>query len=430
MLDGIGENRVKYKNYGHVSEHILNDTDCNRSEDTFVNNQNCNTVVSNVVCLFNDLGNRILRIFDAFSPLLSFTKNLSATENSSSAESNKQLIENFSSLLQTTNQNIQSSRLISNESQNALNELTSIVSNLQQSNNNIDLGKIISNWRTTRDAQQLLHMAEYLENGRCASLNETQLRELRGAFIRGFRTLARAIQDAEERGEHSACEHLCSAAEPLVSGLERAHEASQRAASRLTHEDRRFMGEQLQESGDLVHEGITNGVFDRLDHSVVNELRDWANYVYDFVKDFFEWIEKEREKDEKAEKEEQCERRHKEQEQINILHALHKRAENAKFRFRSLMKKAIIEALAALQEARIALYKTVANHMRHNNMEIERAKKEYGKSLCAEYLYKKEADKENYFEYTEREIINNLPPSSVCEHESSLSGLLNLDSHC
>lgn len=435
MLSRIPEQRVGVRTEYNSGLSFCSVNESNASEeDEFINPanpepaQNRAEISNSFIRIFNNFRERFYGIFDMFSPLLSFTKNLIGENDTTQPQNNEQLIKNFSGLLQSTRDRVTSQHLISRESQRALNELTSAVSHLQQNNNNIDLGSIIVQWRTTRNAQHLLQMAAHLEGGRCVSLNETQLRELRGAFIRGLRSLASAIKDAEERGEVHASEHLHNAANPLVSGVERAHEASQREDTGLTYDDRRFMGERLQESSEQVKEGVRNGVFNGLDDSIVHELDNWTNYIYDFITDFFEELEKEKEEDEeKAEKEKQCEQRHEEQKEIRFLHALHKSAEIKKLFFQSIMKKAILEANIAWRIVRNELNNIIVNHSRCKR-ETERAKREDNYSLGAEYLYKKEAGRESYFESSEQNLTENLPSALVCEHESS-SGFI-FDVHC
>ena len=406
--------------FDSLIENKYSSDSCEHEEDEFISSdsvQSGSEISNGISGIFNNFCERLSGIFNVFSPLLSFIKNLSDSQN---------VINNFNNLLQSAEQNVNGQGLLSRESKQALDELTSTVSQLQQNNNNVNLGNIIAQWRATGNAQHLLQMAEHIEGGRCVSLNESELKELREAFISGLRSLARAIRDAEEKGESHALEHLHDAANPLVSGVERAHQASQREETRLTYEDRRFMEERLQESCDCVDEGMRNGVFNGLDRSVLNELNSWTNYVYDFLIDFFERIEKEREEEEKAEKEEQCKKRCEEKEEIRFLHALHKEAENKKLRFLSLMKQAIREANFALGIARAESNNVVVNHARHN-MEIDRARREYGNSLCAEDMYKKQAGLESYFEGSEQDIVEALPPSSVC-NESPIGFIF--DVHC
>ncbi len=433
MLNHISH-RYTTEFFDNNSEYHLNDTvsdsacNCITHEDEFISSdsvQSGSEISNSVTELFNNFCERLSKIFDLFSPLLSFTKNLTGENGTSQPQDSRQLIENFNNLLQSTKGGVTGQHLISRESQEALDELASTVSQLQQNNNNVNLGNIIAQWRETKNAQHLFDMANHIQSGRCVSLNEQQ--ELKEAFVKGLQTLAKAISDAEEKGELHALKHLHNAANPLVSGIERVHEASQKEETRLTYEDRRFMGERLQESCHYVDEGIRGGVFNGLDHSVLNELNSWTNYVYNFLTEFFERIEKEREEEEKAEKEEQCKKRHEEKEEIRFLHALHKEAENKKLRFLSLMKKAIMEAKSAFGIARAELNNIVVNRARHN-MAIDRAEREHHNSLNAEDMYKKQAGLEAYFEGSEQDMIEALPPPSVCEHESPFGFIF--DVHC
>ena len=428
MLRGISQNSFecyisRHRNTAGEGQNPEG-TDLSGAEDEFVspesNEVSDESTTSSITNLISSLANRMTDIFNIFSPLLSFIKNLTGG-------SKEEVIQNFSNLLRNTEENISRQNLLSEQSRQAIHELSSVVSNLHNHHENINLGQIIAQWRDTRDAQHLLQAAEHLERGRCVSLNESELRELRESFIRGLRTLSRAIRDAENRGEHHAAEHLRSAADPLMAGVERAHETSQREDSRLTTDEKQFMGERLQESCECINEGTRNGVFNRLDQSIVHELNDWTNYVYDFLKDFFEWIDKQREEDEKAKKEEQCKKRCEEQERIRILHALHKRAENKKLMFLSHMKKAMMEAYIALKHAQAELNKIIVNRAKYHR-ENEIARKECNNSLYAENMYKKEANRENSFEYEEQRIISELPPASVCEHEFPLGFIF--DVHC
>ncbi len=434
MLNKIGQHLVEYSTNNDITSVSTEEEDCECNdsyhEDEFVNSNHAdinsspqnNSEISNlIVGFFSNFSERISQIFSAFTPLLSFLKDLSGTQ------SNEQLIQNFSNLLQSTNENVNGRNLMSRESREALNGLNTVVSHLQQSNSNINLSQIISQWRSTGDAQNLLHMAEQLERGGCTSLNESEARELRESFIRGLRTLARAIRNAEELGESYALEHLQNAANPLVDGVERAHEVSQQGDGRLTHEDRRFMGERLQECCEHVDEGRRNGIFNGLDNSVVDELNRWTDFVYDFLKDFFERLEEEREEDEKAQKEKQCQERCEEQEQIRVLHSLHKRAEKEKFKFRSLMNEAMREAFIALRAARAELNNVFINRAKHNR-EIEIARKEQNNFLYAENLYKRQSGLESYYKSFEQQLTYDLPPASVCEHESPFG--FNLDICC
>ncbi len=430
--DCLGEfnlNNSPGANRTHHRTVDTSETDENTDEfignEPIVNNPQDITNESFLSSILSNIGSRINEVFTSFTPLLSFVKNISSNNNSSQ-ENNEQLIDNFSNLLRATNENVAHKNLLSNESRNALNNLTSVVSHLNE-NDNVNLRSIIGAWRRSPQAQHLLQMAEHLESNRCTSLNTNEVRELREAFIRGLRTLAEAIRDAEERGEHHALEHLHNAANPLVDGVERADEASRRDNPHLTCEDKRFMGERLQESCHQIDEGVRNGVFNGLDHFVVHRLTSWTNYVYDMIKNFFEEIEEERKEEEKAEKEKQCEIRCEEQKEINILHALHKTAENKKFIFLSLMKKAMMEASITLKAARAALNNPVINYAKHYR-EIERARREEHRSLCDENDYKRYASNENYYQNLEEDICYQLPPSSVCEDE--FSSFPNIDTHC
>ena len=407
--------------------------DCDKDKFVSCNNHNSfngqeipeGSIVSDLI---SGIGSGLTGIFETFSPLASFVKGVYETGSALVFGTNGQLIGNLSNILQATEQNVDRGNLISHESREALGELATVVSQLQQNNNNVDLGRVITNWRNTRDAQYLLHMADHIEGGNCTSLNEAQLGELREAFIRGLRTLARAIRDAEERGESNALQHLHRAADPLVSGVERAYEAGRRSENgRLTCEDRRFMGERLQESCDCVDEGIRSGVFGGLDHSVLHELNNLTIYILDLLKDFFEEIEKEREEEEKAEKKRQCEERHYEEEQVRIFHELHKRAENKKNMFLSLMKKAMMEAFIASGIVKAELNNNVFNRARYIRA-VEMARREYHRSFCSEDMYKRQASLEASFESSEQDLIESMPPASVCENESSLGFIF--DTHC
>ena len=429
MLNGVSQKGFEHLTGNHT--HTVNGGDGNQyvalsgNGDEYISheddNEASNELTQNIT---ENLGEQLtLSIISAlggiFSPLLSFIKNLSDSQN---------IINNFSSLLQSAEQNVNGQGLLSRESKQALDELSNVVSTLQNNHSGtVDLGAIIARWRESGDAQHLLHMAEHLERGECISLNENELRELREVFIRGLRILARAIRDAENRGESYALEHLHDAADPLVCGVERAHQACHRENTRLTYEDRRFMGERLQECCDHVNEGIQNGVFSGLEHAVVDELNDWISYMYDFLRDFFEEIEEEREEEEKVEKEKQCKKRCEEKEEIRFLHALHKRAENEKLRFLSFMKKARMEANIAFAIARAELNNPVGNRARYNR-EIERANREYNRSLSAENSYGKYASSESLYEGMEEGIYSQLPPPSVCEPEFP-SYSFNLDYH-
>lgn len=429
MLGGISQNGFEYYISRHRSttgerQNPDSAADLSGAEDELVGHENNEagneSTTSSITNLISSLTNRITDIFNIFSPLLSFIKNLTGGNK-------EEAIQNFSNLLRNTEENINRQNLLSEQSRQAIRELSSVVSNLHNHHENINLGQIIARWRETRDAQHLLQAAEHLERGRCVSLNESELKELRESFIRGLRTLSRAIRDAESRGEHHAAEHLRSAADPLMTGVERAHEASQREDSRLTTDDKQFMGERLQESCECVDEGIRNGVFNGLDQSVVHELNDWTNYVYDFLKDFFEWIDRQREEEEKAEKKRQCKERCEKQEEIKILHALHKRAEDKKLIFLARMKRAMMEAYIALRGAQAALNRISPNRAKYHG-EIETAKKEHNNSLYAENMYKKEAKREGSFEREEQIVTSDLPPASVCEHEFPLGFIF--DVHC
>lgn len=355
------------------------------------------TSLNGIISTICNIGSSLCELGSVFSPVVSFVKNLF-----SGTQSNEQIVEGFNSLLHEAGQ--RSEGLLSSESRTALAELTSVVEELQEDNSNVNLGDIIARWRETRDAQHLLQIAERLESGGCESLNAEEVRELRNSFISGLRTLTRAIRDAESRDATQALEHLHSAADSLVSGVERAHEACQRENPRLTWDDRTFMRERLQESCDYIHHGMEDGSFDLLEHSICDELSSWADCILDYIVRTEEEEEREREEEERRD---ECEERCRQESLREYLHVLHKRAEQKKLFYRSLMRRA--EQDLAIERARAR-----SQEIRTNRLLFEMLNN-HGRVQAAESLSRLYAGQELGLIIDEAIISESMLPASVCD---------------
>ena len=77
--------------------------------------------------------------------------------------------------------------------------------------------------------------------------------------------------------------------------------------------------------------------------------------------------------------------------------------------------------------ARNELNNTVVNYAKHDR-EIERARKEDSHCLGDENDYRRYASNESYYKSVENDLCDQLPPSSVCEPETT--SFLDIDTHC
>ncbi len=415
------KNPNNFKNTDSEEDKFISSTN-NNPDSICTQNKSAGSCVNHAVELFDNFCERLSGIAGAFSPLLLFAKNLAANNDSSQPQDNGQLIGNFGSLLQSTGVNVAGKHLVSRESQEALDEPAS-VSQLPQNNNNVNLTIIIVQWRDTRDAQCLLHMAHCIECGECVSLNESELMELRESFIRGLRALAAAIRDAEERGEYHALLYLHDTAEPLVCGVERAHEASQRECTKLTIEDRRFIAEQLQESCNYLERGICNGVFYGLCYSVFNELCNWTSCVYDFLKEFWQQLEKEEKERQEEARREECEERHRLEAKRQYLHAMYKREESKKLMYRALMKRAEMEMLFAMTDIRRSIVNKKNPSFDLCNLMIAQHR-----FNLAGVMSRIASNSENALIQEENRVEDSMPPESVCDF--STSPVFDFNVHC
>lgn len=424
MVGEISENKTCPMQLAKVTQREAGTTNtnlaCTHREDEYISTASNNSESSNqslfstTVSLFSDIGCKISRAFDILSPILDFTKNFSQSNNNVQQEDKERLVKDFSELLNGAKENL--GGLISNESKNALDKLAEVVSEAQNGNTNVDLGSIIARWRETRDAQLLIRMAEHLENGNCSSLNESQARELRQALVRSLRTLSRAIENAEERGEQQALSHLHSAANPIVDSVERAHEASQRDNTSLTLEDRGFIGERLSQSHHIIDEGLRTGVFNNLDCSIIQDLIEWNDLILKFLHDFIEEVEKARKREEEIA---QCEKRHEMERKAEDLHIRHIRAENEKIFYRTLKRKAEQEILILkmLARARGRNINMTTEHIRYHS---------------AESMEQSMANRETALINEEYEVDASMPSAEACSSEyiNGFTPSSDFDVHC
>ncbi len=361
----------------------------------------------------DSLANKLSNIF---SPFISFIQSFDLTSQNINNENKEQVANQISDMFDNLEETIEKdkclNKTLSKESKESLKEFFAEVSHITDKENleHLDLAKLVERWKTDKNYQTLLQMAELIKNGQ--GNVSFQRPELREAFIRALNSLGNSLKEELKNPNQTTREHLHQAADSTIDAL---HPIIKRGGDNdLTLAERRHVCERLKDTHK--HIQAVTGDPELASHtgSALEGLYSFTSWLESFIENWNAELEEEEETKQEALCKERCEK----EEESDKMHAIHKRAEQKRKEFYALMK----EAKAKLNNL-LETFKQENQHIINKNIHNQSTNLDY-------YLnkYRTEASTEDHYLNQERGIESSLPPASVCDNDPIND--ICFDTHC
>ena len=356
------------------------------------------------------------KLSNVFSPFISFIQSFDLTSEKIDDKNKEQVAKQISNMFDNLEETIEKdkclNKTLSKESKESLKEFFAEVSHITDKENleHVDLARLIERWKTDKNYQTLLQMAELIRNGQ--GNVSFQRPELREAFIRALNSLGNSLKEELKNPNQSTREQLHQAADSTIDAL---HPIVQRGGDHdLTPTERKHVCERLKNTHKHIQAITDDPELAAHTGSALEELYSFTSWLESFIESWNTELEEEEEAKQEALCKERCER----EEESNKMHAIHKKAEQKRKEFYAFMKDAKAK-LTNLLEALKQGNQDIINKNIHNQ------------SSNLDYYsnkYKTEASTEDHYLNQERSIEDSLPSASACDNDPIND--ICFDTHC
>ena len=330
-----------------------------------------------------------------FSPFVTFINSFSNTiqnlTNTDKKQTAKDLVDMLEDIEKEVTDNKDLDKNLSGESKAALAKLFKEVDEISKREDlkDLDISELIKKWRESESSKVLLGIADRIKQGESININDEKLKR---AFVEGLESFASVLDEISKhppsKETDQAKKIAVEGATSILDGVKKVDEKG--SDSNLTNEDKRYIGEKLNFAADCACELSGNPALSGLLGSVLEKLLDWSYFIFDWFENYYQEIEEEKKQEEKL-----CKERKEEKKQFYELQRL---AEKAKLKER-YFKGLINEILTKLK-----------NEL-HTKFEKDKMK---GSLENAKNKYRSEASNGDYYCEKKCEILDDMPPSSVC----------------
>ena len=378
----------------------------------------------NVFCsIFNNTASKMV---DIFSPFVNFIDSPDKTPSGSKADEHHKTVKELTSVLSEIESDIKEDKALnknlSKEGKQALDRLYSSISKLSERKDlqDMDVSELVAKWKKDPNSRILLKMAERLHEGKCKKFQDERLRK---AFVQSLTVLAESLDEIDSHPPSSLREQAAGeiriAADKVVDSVE-LHDKKD-GDENFTNKDRIIIMRNFKEAKEHV-ENVTNN--EQLSSFVENTRKSLNCFCSDIYEMMQEWFEEKLEEEQEERK--LCEEREEQKKEIDKKCRLHKangRKAEEYFQYMESFKTKMKEffRMKSIEES-----KRNFNSRAYNYAENELSKS-VGQYRNIKELYRDESAREEFYKNQEDEIVDSLPPSSVCQN--SLFSL-ELDLHC